>query len=159
MPRVTLTELERYEHQHIITVRATDINYAGHLGNEALLGLVHEARANFLRELGFDTIIGKQASVGLVPRSPVGLIIADLAVNFKAEAFARDQVSVESQVGDIGTKSFRLFHRLRRADEVIALVETGLVAFSYQERKPVPLPAEFLNGLQEYRKAKMESAG
>jgi acyl-CoA thioesterase FadM len=151
MPRVILAELERYEHRHIITVRATDINYAGHLGNEALLGLVHEARANFLREIGFNSIVGKEVSVGL--------IIADLAVNFKDEAFARDQVIIESQIGELGAKSFRLFHRLRRAEEVIALVEMGLVAFSYQERKPVSLPAEFLNGLQEYRKHKTESAG
>lgn len=158
MPRVTLTELAHYEHHYSLTVRATDINYAGHLGNEALLGLVHEARANFLRELGFDTIIGKQVSVGLVPRSPVGLIIADLVVNFKAEAFAREQIHVESQIGEIGTKSFRLFHRLSRAGQVIALVEMGLVAFSFPERQPTPLPAEFLNGLQQYRTAKMENA-
>lgn len=148
MPRVTLSEQESYEHCHAITVRPTDINYAGHLGNEALLGLVHEARTNFLRELGFDTIVGK--------RQPVGLIIADLAVNFKAEAFARDQVTIESQIGEISAKSFRLFHRLRRGEDVIALVETGIVAFSYVERQPVTLPTAFLNGLQEYRKNRME---
>lgn len=148
MPRVTLVEQERYEHRHVITIRATDINYARHLGNEALLGLAHEARANFLRALGFDTIVGNQ--------QPVGLIIADLAVNFKAEAFARDQVTIESQIGEIGAKSFRLFHRLRRGEQVIALVETGMVAFSYVERQPVALPAAFLTGLQEYRKSRME---
>ena len=53
---------------------------------------------------------------------------------------------------------FRLFHRLRRAKEVIALMEMGMVAFSYHERKPVSLPAELLNGLQEHRKHITESA-
>jgi len=33
-----------------IPVRITDINYGGHLGNDAVLGLVHEARIAFLAD-------------------------------------------------------------------------------------------------------------
>jgi acyl-CoA thioesterase FadM len=48
-------------------------------------------------------------------------------------------------------KSFRLFHRIRRAEQVIALVETGLVAFDYQTHQVVKLPGEFLAALENYR--------
>jgi len=149
MPRVTLVEQPHYKHRHVLTVRATDINYAGHLSNEALLALVHEARANFLKELGFNTIVDRQ--------QPVGLIIADLAVNFKTEAFAHQQVIIESQIGEIGTKSFRLFHRIRRKEQLIALVEAGMIAFSYRERKSVSLQPEFMTRLKEYHQPEMES--
>jgi len=144
MPRVTLVEQPAYEHTYTMMVRVTDINHAGHLGNEALLGLVHEARTHFLKALNFDTIVGSQ--------QPAGLIIADMAVNFKAEGFAHEEVSVDSQIDEPGQKSFRLFHRIRRGGQVIALVETGMVAYSYSARQVTNLPCGFLSALQKYRK-------
>lgn len=143
MPRVKLTELQSYEFQYDLTVRATEINYAGHLGNEALLALVHEARAVLLRQLNFLTLVRDSQRVGLT--------IADLAINFIAEAFAHDQLVVDSQISELRKKSFRLFHRIRRSEKSIALIETGLVAFDYQTRQVVPLPENFITGLQNYR--------
>ena len=140
MPRVTLKACERYEFSHRLTVRTTDLNYAGHLGNEALLGLVHEARSRLMADLGFDTTRIKQTGLGLV--------IADLVVNFKAEAFAHDRLDIESHIGEIGEKSFRLFHRLCRNGEVIAFVETGILAFDYQARTVTQLPDVFLQELE-----------
>jgi len=143
MPRVKLSERSSYEFRHTLTVRATDINYAGHVGNEALLSLVHEARYQFMKRLGFDTVAVQQLKVGL--------IIADLAINFKAEAYAQDDLDIECQIDELEEKSFRLFHRIRREDQVIALVETGLVAFDYQTRAVAPLTKEFLTALDDYR--------
>ena len=143
MPRVKLDELPSYEFQHHLTVRVTDINYAGHLGNETLLGLVHEARAQFLKQLKFNTIIQDDQHIGV--------IIADLVVNFRAEAFAQDQLTIDCQIGDIGERSFRLFHRIRRAEQVIALVESGTVAYDYLAGEVILLPQEFLIELQNYR--------
>jgi YbgC/YbaW family acyl-CoA thioester hydrolase len=143
MPRVNLTELSSYEFQHFETVRATDINYAGHLGNEALLGLVHEARLQFLKRLGFDTIVGKE--------NQVGLVIADMGVNFKAEAFVGDPLTIDCRIDEQSQKSFRLYYRVRRDDEVIALVETGLVAFDYRVGRATALPEAFLIDLKNYR--------
>ena len=142
MPRVTLKEQKSYEFSHPLTVRVTDINYAGHLGNEALLGLIHEARASFMRALNFNTLLDKNRSVGL--------IIADLAVNFKAEVFAHEKIIIDSQIDELSKKSLRLFHRIRKGEQLVALVETGLVAYAYQERKVTVLPDEFLAGLRQF---------
>lgn len=143
MPRVRLEACDSYEFIHRLTVRATDLNYAGHLGNEALLGLVHETRSRLMAQLDFDTI-------GM-DESDVGLAIADLAINFKAEAFARDRIEIDSHIGEISEKSFRLFHRLRRGDRVIALVETGIVTYDYQSRSVTALPEAFLEALENYQ--------
>jgi acyl-CoA thioester hydrolase len=143
MPRVKIKPLESYEYSLSIRVRATDINYGGHLGNEALLGLIHEVRAQFLGNLGFDTFSAKDKSIGM--------IMADVAVNYIAEAFAGDTLEIDCQIGEIRRKSFRLFHRMRRDDQVIALVETGLLAFDYQTRVVVPLPEDFLASLEIFR--------
>jgi len=144
MPRVRLVELPSYEHSCTLDVRTTDLNYAGHLGNEALLGLVHEARARFMQELNFNTIIN--------PGQSTGLIIADLVVNFKAEAFAHELLTIDSQIGELGQRSFRLFHRLHNDRKLVALVETGVVARSYDASQAVKLPDVFLSSLQEHRK-------
>lgn len=146
MPQVDLNELPSYEFQHLLTVRSTDINYAGHLGNEALLGLVHEARSQFLKRLGFNTIVVKE--------NKIGLIIADIAVNFKAESFAGDSLIIDCQINEISEKSFRLFHRVRCDDQLIALAESGMVAFNYQLGQAVPLPETFMKGLEIYRSAR-----
>jgi YbgC/YbaW family acyl-CoA thioester hydrolase len=146
MPRVKLTELTSYEFHHPETIRATDINYAGHLGNEALLGLVHEARSQFLKRLGFNTIVGGE--------NQIGLIIADMAVNFKAEAFVGDSLIIDCQIEEQSQKSFRLYHRIRRGDQVIALVETGIVAFDYRIGRIASLPEAFLIGLKNFRRTK-----
>ncbi len=139
MPRIKLKECPGYEYAHSLKVRVTDINYGGHLGNEALLGLIHEARAAFLQELGFSTIVKGD--------DLLGLIIADIAVNFKAEAFAGDQLMIDCHVDELKRNSFRLFHRIRREDDVVALVETGLLAYDYQSRKITSLPKEFAQSL------------
>ena len=143
MPRVKLDELPSYEFQHHLTVRATDINNAGHLGNEALLGLVNKARAQFLKQLKFNAIIQDDQHIGV--------IIADLVVNFRAEAFAQDQLTIDCQIGEMGERSFRLFHRIRRAEQVIALVDVGTVAYDYLAGEVILLPQEFLIELQNYR--------
>jgi acyl-CoA thioesterase FadM len=147
MPRVTLTEQQSYEYCHSLMVRATDINYAGHLGNEALLGLVHEARAHFMKALNFNTLVGNGQRTGL--------IIADLAVNFKSEAFAHATLTVDCQIDELGHRSFRLFHRIRCGEQLIALVETGIVVFDYQLGQVVPLPDEFLSALKVFRRDRL----
>jgi len=108
-----------------------------------MLGLVHEARSQFMAQLGFETIA--------VKNNDVGLIIADLAVNFKAEAYTHDRLEIDCQIGEIQGRSFRLFHRILRAEQVIALIETGLVAFDYRARNVVQLPADFLAAIENYR--------
>lgn len=143
MPRIKLSERPSYEFCHSLTVRPTDINYGSHLGNEALLELIHVARTMFLAHLGFNTID--------VKNQQAGLILADLAVNYKTEAFAWDVLEIDCQIDELTKKSFRLFHRVRRSEQIVALVETGMVAFDYQARRVVPLPMEFLQALQTYR--------
>jgi acyl-CoA thioester hydrolase len=105
--------------------------------------LVHEARSQFTALLSFDTMVVKP--------NQVGLIIADLVVNFKSEAFNQDSLEVNCQFGEVRERSVRLFYCIRRTGQVIALVETGLVAFDYQIHKVVQLPEDFLTALEKYR--------
>ncbi len=115
-----------------LAVRVTDVNYGGHLGNDRVLGLAHEARVRWLASCGLS-----EKDVG-----GVGLIMADAALVFRGEAFLGDELDVELGAVETRRSSFDLVYRLTRpADGAeIALVKTGMVCFDYVARKVARLP-------------------
>ena len=73
-----------------LRVRITDINYGGHMGNDSLLGLLHEARVRFLAHFGL-----KELDIfGL------GLIMADSVIVYKSEAFPGEVLKIAVAVVD-----------------------------------------------------------
>ena len=79
-----------------------------------------------------------------------GIIMGDLAVTYSSEGHLFDQLSVDSHVGEMRRSSFRIFHRLTRGETLIALVETGLIAFDYAAKAIVPVPEAFKRALKQY---------
>lgn len=132
MPRLKLNPLNNYPFSTEITVRTTDLNYGGHLGNDKLVSLVHEARVAFLAGHGFT-----EKDFGGTP-----LILGDIAAVYLEEAFAGDVLRFEVAAGEPTRCGFRLFFRVTRpADgKPIALVENGMVCFNYQTHSIQPLP-------------------
>ncbi len=139
MPRTKLLEQEVYEFQSSFQVRPQDINYGGHVGNDNLISLVGAARAYLFHSMGLSELdLGDRQT---------GIIIADLVVNYKAEAFLFDELLIDTHIGEIAPKGFRMFHRIRKEMKLIALVETGFVAYSYATKQASPIPASFLKCL------------
>ncbi|MCX6581013.1 MAG: thioesterase family protein [Candidatus Aminicenantes bacterium] len=132
MPRLKLNPLNDYPFSTEITVRTTDLNYGGHLGNDKLVSLVHEARVAFLAGHGFT-----EKDFGGTP-----LILGDIAAVYLEEAFAGDVLRFEAAAGEPTRCGFRLFFRVTRpADgKPIALVENGMVCYNYQTHSIQPLP-------------------
>jgi len=56
MARIKLELPETFSFRTEITVRITDLNYGGHLGNADTLVLIHEARVRFLKSYGYSEI-------------------------------------------------------------------------------------------------------
>jgi acyl-CoA thioester hydrolase len=117
-----------------LTVRVNNLNYAGHLGNDAVLTLCHEARVRFLQSLGASE---------LDFHGP-GIVITDAMVIYRSEGRLGDQVTVTLYLDDIGGKGFDIYYDLSTRDREIARVKTGVVFFDYRERKVVDCPAGFL---------------
>ena len=132
MPRIKLNPLENYTFYTEIKVRITDLNYGGHLGNDTLLSLTHEARTAFLAKHG----LSEKDFAG------VSLILGDLAVVYQNEAFAGDVLRFEVAASEPTRCGFRLFFRVTRpsGQKPIALVENGMVCFDYQNRSTKRLP-------------------
>ena len=132
MPRIKLKSLDIYPFSIELDVRITDLNYGGHLGNDRLLSLVHEARSAFLAHHGLSEL----------DCGGVSLIMGDAALVFLGEAYAGDVLRFEVAAGEASRSGFRLFYRITRPSDgsPIALAETGMVCFDYQARKICPLP-------------------
>jgi acyl-CoA thioester hydrolase len=126
----------RFIFQTELDVRITDVNYGRHVGNDAMLGLLHEARLRFLENFGFS-----EEDVG-----GVGMLMGDAVVQFKAVAFRSDRLRVEMGLADVERRTFDLVYRVTREGDgaVVALAKTGMVAFDYARNRPAPLPAAFL---------------
>ncbi len=132
MPRIRLIPLDQYPFSTKITVRVTDLNYGGHLGNDSLLSLIHEARVAFLARNDFSEF----------DCGGVSLTMGDAAIIYQGEAYAGDELNIEVAAGEPSKCGFRLFYRLTRSNDgqKIALAETGMVCFDYKAKKIMPLP-------------------
>ena len=64
---------ERYLFSTEIPVRITDLNYGRHLGNDALLSIIHEARVRFLSHFNYT-----ESDI-----EGVGSMMADVAIIYK----------------------------------------------------------------------------
>jgi acyl-CoA thioester hydrolase len=143
MPQVKLSERDAYEFRFSLQVRPQDVNYGGHLGNDNLITLVGAARAFLFHSLGLSELdLGEPH---------IGLIITDMAVNYRGEAFMFDELLIETHIDEFVEKGFRLFHRITRDEKLIALVETGILAYNYATQKTAPVPATFLKCLASRR--------
>jgi acyl-CoA thioester hydrolase len=133
MRRMKLSIPEEFKFSTRIPVRITDINYGGHLGNDSVLTLIHEARMQFLTSLGMSELDLKG----------VGLIMSDAAIEFKNEAFFGDTILIYVTAVDSTKISFDLFYKLVKDENMeIARARTGMVCFDYKAKKVASLPEE-----------------
>jgi len=118
-----------------IPIRISDVNYGGHVGNDAFLALAHEARLRFLQHFGY----GEQDIEGR------GIIMSDAAIVYRSESFYGDVLRVDIGIGSftqIGCDILYAFWNKQSGKEV-ARLKTGIVFFDYASRKPVPVPKRF----------------
>src|SRR5882672_132134 len=87
-----------------IPVRITDINYGGHLGNDALLSLLHEARCRFFQHYGFSetNIAGP------------GILMVDAAIVYRKEVYYGDSLRFEVGVTDLQRKACDIVYRVTK---------------------------------------------
>ncbi len=120
-----------------LRVRITDMNYGNHLGNDALVSLLHEARVAWLQSMGYSEL----------DVAGVGLIMGDLAVQYVNESFYGDQLHISIAAGECSRAGFDIFYLVEttRAEKKlrIAVAKTGMVCFDYTSRKVVAVPNIF----------------
>lgn len=136
MSRIKISLPETFLFTTTIPVRITDINYGNHVGNDAVLSLIHEARMQFLAHYGFTELNCGGA----------GLIMADAGIEFKKEIFYGDVLEIKVTASNFSSVGFDLFYLLQKTNSnnmiTVAVAKTGMVCYNYEFKKITSVPSD-----------------
>jgi len=122
------------------TVGISEVNYARHMDSVAMIQLIHEARLRFLADLGFteSNIYG------------LGMVVTDLAIDFRSESFANDCLIVEVGVGKFNKYGFDIVFQVNNhaLETVVCIAKMGIVFFDFDRHKLAELPRAFQSLLE-----------
>jgi acyl-CoA thioesterase FadM len=134
MARIKIELPASFQFTTLIPVRITDINYGGHVGNDTLLSIIHEARMLFLQHYGHT-----EMNLG-----GIGMIMSDVGIEFKNELFYGDTLKVSVAIAEISKVAFALYYKLEKAagerSLLVAAARTGMVCYNYTAKKIAPFP-------------------
>ncbi|TVP59376.1 MAG: thioesterase [Halomonadaceae bacterium] len=118
-----------------LPVRITDINGGNHLGNDALISMLSEARAQFLVSVG----------IAETRRDGTGIIVTDLATMYQSESFFPEVLKFEVGMMDFNRYGGDFVFRVSKAasGQPVALAKYGFVFFDYENKQVVPIPVGF----------------
>ena len=111
-----------------IPVRIGDVNYGGHVGNDAILSIIHEARMLMLRSKNYTEMNAGGNS----------MIMADVMISYRGESFYGDALTVCIYAEEITDRTFDLLYQIytlrNGLNSDIAHAKTGMVCFDYETR-------------------------
>ncbi|PKL14045.1 MAG: thioesterase [Spirochaetae bacterium HGW-Spirochaetae-6] len=116
------------------TVPIRDINYGGHVGNDVFLSYFHEARIGYLKNLGYSEL----------NIEGLGIILAKIELDLKAEIFHGDSLHLFCRVAEIKNTSFIMEYLVEKSPDITASIgKTVLVMFDYAKREIRKVPQSF----------------
>ncbi len=141
--RVKLKIPDFFHFETLLTIRVSDLNYGGHLGNDSFLTLAHESRVQFFK------------SMNMTERNFFGssLIMADSIVIYKSQGFLGNEVSIKISITNCSSHGFQLFYLFHKKKDGLDLahIQTSMVFYDYKEGKIVPFPQLFKNYLKNFK--------
>ena len=138
-----------FRHRTSVQVRFRDIDAFGHVNNAVFSTYVEHARITYLREvLQLDPVNADD-------RMP--LILGMIKVDYLSPILLTDRVEVGSRVEWIGRSSISMSHHLRAATgRDLARAGSVLVAYDYQQARPMPVPDDWRTKLAAYEGRSMQ---
>jgi acyl-CoA thioester hydrolase len=134
MARIKIDLPEHFSFITSIPIRITDLNYGGHVGNDTFLSIMHEARARFLQHHGYKEL----------DLAGVGLIMSDVAIEFKNEIFYGDIISASVAASAFSGIGFDIYYKLEKQTEgkdmLVAAARTGMLCYHYESKKIARIP-------------------
>jgi acyl-CoA thioester hydrolase len=135
MARIKIDLPDKFSFSTNIPIRITDINFGGHVGNDTILSIIHEARAKFFAHCGYTELDFGGA----------GTIMSDVAIEYKDQIYYGDEVFASVSVGEITKVAFDIFYKLEKISSngkqsTVAFAKTWMVCYDYDKKKVVAIP-------------------
>lgn len=134
MSRLKIPKQENIHFTTNLSVQVNHLNYGGHLGNDQVLTICHEARCLFYESFGYQEM----------NIEGYGTLMVDAAIQFINQAFRGDVLTIAISAHAFTPCRFELYYSLQKEKEIdIARVNTGIVCFDYQNQELVKIPEAF----------------
>ncbi|WP_298440867.1 thioesterase family protein [uncultured Ferrimonas sp.] len=88
-----------------------------------------------------------------VPQLELGnwnLILARISVDFMAQIYYGQPVTIRTGLNKLGNSSFEVWHQVVQAGNVVARGQAVMVHFDYQAQRAAPIPAAIRTQLQPH---------
>jgi len=143
MSRIKIEIPENFTFKTAYKVRVSDINYGGHVGNDAILSIMQEGRLEYIQHLGFKDEVHISDNIGL--------LMTDAAVVFKAESFLGDTLQIHITATDFNKYGGDFIYLLSDSEtgKTIAHGKTGFVCYDYSVKKLASIPLILEQKLKE----------
>lgn len=114
-----------------LETRFRDVDAMGHVNNAVYATYLEQARVTYLAEVG-DTELEE-----------VGIVLADLTIDYRRPIEFGQTVTVGIRAADVGTTSLNFEYEIRADDEVVATAESTTVRVDRDSGESVPIPGEW----------------
>ena len=142
MSRVSIALPETFQFTTELPVLISQVNSGNHLGNDALISLMNEARVRFTRQQGF---LENDVARGLT------MVNADLAVLYQSEAHYGEVLVVSIDAVNFHRCGYDFVYRLTDKDSgrAIAQGKTAHILIDAEARKPISEPPGYFDPLRK----------
>lgn len=119
-----------------LMVSIRDINYGQHLGHDALISLLHEARMQFLASFGYTEL----------NIEGLGLLVTNLYINYLSEGFYADILLIEMEIVKKSLTSFNLLYGIKNksSHKDLARAEITLTFFDPTKHRVAKIPEQLI---------------
>lgn len=135
MARVKVSMPDEFLFSMEYAVRFSDLDYARHLNSVAMVHILHEARLQFLANMGLT-----EANIfGL------GMVVTDMAIDYRSESFAKDVLLIEVGVRRFNKYGCDICFQITNSalDRVVCNAKQGVVFFDFDKHKIAVVPPAF----------------
>jgi len=116
----------KFNHTTPIQLRFNDFDALGHVNNSVYFSFYDLGKTSYFNDVMPDMSVNKK----------VGVVIANIQVNFILPVYPQENVAVQTAVTEIGNKSFKLLQQLIDLDtnEVKCICQTVMVGFDAETK-------------------------
>lgn len=135
-----MTEIA-FKHTIPLQLRFIDMDKFGHINNAVYLTYYDLGKTDY-----FDTVCPG------VDWERDAIVVVHIDVDFMAQIYSTDKVSVQTSVSAIGVKSFELMQRIidSRTGEVKCLCHSVMVTYDLTTHQSVPMKEEWIEAICAY---------
>jgi len=135
-------EKMKFNHTIPIQLRFNDFDALGHVNNSVYFSFYDLGKTSYFSEVIPNMSLDKK----------VGVVIANIQVNFILPVYPEEHVAVQTAVVEIGNKSFKLFQQLIDTDtnEVKCICQTVMVGFDAKTKTTKTISDEWKKAITDF---------